>query len=149
MGARYRLGIRLSYGPARLHRGLQRDVVFFAWPIAPSYMSPNAGGRGGVARSQPMSTAVHRSPNKLWRSNSIFYLWGMDSLESIHGLLKSLKFGIWMHKGRLIFGNRILNYQHLALCVYQLKEVGGRGGMLRMDCYRACAPVKLHLLCTL
>jgi hypothetical protein len=22
-----------------------------------------------------MSTAVHRSPNKLWRSNSIFNLW--------------------------------------------------------------------------
>jgi hypothetical protein len=25
--------------------------------------------------SQPMSTAVHRSPSKLWRSNSIFNLW--------------------------------------------------------------------------
>ncbi len=23
-----------------------------------------------------MSTAVHRSPNKVWRSNSIFNLWG-------------------------------------------------------------------------
>ncbi len=34
--------------------------------------SPNAGGGGIVAGSQPMSTAVHRSPNKLWRSNSIF-----------------------------------------------------------------------------
>ncbi len=32
-------------------------------------------GRGGVAGSQPMSTAVHRSPNKLWISNSIFNLW--------------------------------------------------------------------------
>jgi hypothetical protein len=31
--------------------------------------------RGGVAGSQLMSTAVHRSPNKLWRSNSIFNLW--------------------------------------------------------------------------
>jgi hypothetical protein len=29
---------------------------------------------GGVAGSLPMSTAVHRSPNKLWRSNSIFNL---------------------------------------------------------------------------
>jgi hypothetical protein len=29
------------------------------------YMSPNAGGRGEVATSQPMSTAVHRSPNIL------------------------------------------------------------------------------------
>ncbi len=32
-------------------------------------------GREGVAGSQPMSTAVHRSPNKLWRSNTIFNLW--------------------------------------------------------------------------
>ena len=30
----------------------------------------------GVAGSQPMSTAVHRSPKKLWRSNVIFNLWG-------------------------------------------------------------------------
>jgi hypothetical protein len=27
-------------------RGLQRDVVYLGWPIAPSYMSPNAEGRG-------------------------------------------------------------------------------------------------------
>ncbi len=26
--------------------GLQRDVVYLGWPIAPSYMSPNAGGGG-------------------------------------------------------------------------------------------------------
>jgi hypothetical protein len=32
-------------------------VVYLGWPIEPSYMSPNAGG-GGVAGSQPMSTAV-------------------------------------------------------------------------------------------
>jgi hypothetical protein len=31
-------------------------------------MSPNAGEGG----SQPMRTAVHRSPNKLWRVKSIF-----------------------------------------------------------------------------
>jgi hypothetical protein len=42
---------------------------------APSYMSPNAGERGWVAGSQPVSTAVHWSQNKLWRSNSIFNLW--------------------------------------------------------------------------
>ncbi len=35
---------------------------------------PKCGGKGEVARSQPMSTAVHRSPNKLWRSNFIFNL---------------------------------------------------------------------------
>ncbi len=27
-------------------RGLQRHVVYLGWPIAPSYMSPNAGGEG-------------------------------------------------------------------------------------------------------
>ncbi len=30
-------------------------------PIAPSYKSPNARGRGGVAGYQPMSTAVHEA----------------------------------------------------------------------------------------
>ncbi len=43
-------------------KGLQRDVVFYGWPIAPSNMSPNAGGRGGIAGFWPMSTAVHRGP---------------------------------------------------------------------------------------
>ncbi len=32
-------------------------------------------GRGGLAGSQPMSTAVHRSPHKLWRSHYILNLW--------------------------------------------------------------------------
>jgi hypothetical protein len=47
-----------------LGRGLQRDVVYLDWPIAPSYMSPNAGGGGGggVAGPKPMSTAVHLEP---------------------------------------------------------------------------------------
>ncbi len=35
----------------------QRDIVYLHWPIAPSYMSPNAG-KGGGAGFQPMSTAV-------------------------------------------------------------------------------------------
>ncbi len=58
-------------------RGLQRDVVYLGWPIAPLVFGPKCGGGGGggVARSQPMTTAVHRSPNKLWRSNCIFNLW--------------------------------------------------------------------------
>ncbi len=33
-------------------------------------LDPKCGG-GGVAGSQPMSIAVQRSPNKIWRSNSI------------------------------------------------------------------------------
>jgi hypothetical protein len=57
---------------SELVRGLQRYVVCLGWPIALSYMSPNPGG-GEVAGSQPMSTAVHRSP--IWRFNSIFNQW--------------------------------------------------------------------------
>ncbi len=59
-----------------LFRGLKRDVVYLGWPIRPRIRSPNAGGRGGVVGSQPVSryTAVHRSSKKLWRSNSIFNL---------------------------------------------------------------------------
>ncbi len=33
------------------------------------------GGGGRVAGSQPRSAAVNRSPNKLWKSNSIFNVW--------------------------------------------------------------------------
>ena len=40
-------------------RGLQRDVVYLCWPIAPSYYESKCGGRGGVAGPQLMSTAVH------------------------------------------------------------------------------------------
>ncbi len=36
---------------------------------------PKCGGRGGFVGSYPRSTAVLRSPNKLWRSNSILNLW--------------------------------------------------------------------------
>ncbi len=68
-------------------RGSQRDVVYLGWPMAPAYMSPNAGGEGGIAGSQPMSSIwalcaqlysvqlYTWSPNKLWRYNSIFDLW--------------------------------------------------------------------------
>ncbi len=44
---------------------------------------PICGGRGGLAGSQPMSTAVHRSPNKLWRSNSVFNLWVLTNPSNI------------------------------------------------------------------
>ncbi len=56
-------------------RGLQGDVIYLGWPIASSYMSPNPGGGWWVSGAQPMSTAVYRSPNKLWRSFSRFNLW--------------------------------------------------------------------------
>ncbi len=34
------------------HRGSQRDVIYLGWPIAPTYMSPNAGGGGLQGLSQ-------------------------------------------------------------------------------------------------
>ncbi len=53
---------------------LQRDVVYLGWPKSPSYIyEPKCGGRGGAEGT------VHRRPNKLWRSNSIFNLWSMQS----------------------------------------------------------------------
>ncbi len=39
--------------------GLQRDVVYLCWPIAPSYIRVQMRGEGGSWGSQPMSTAVH------------------------------------------------------------------------------------------
>ncbi len=38
-------------------------------------MNPNPGGGGVSCGSQPMSIDVHKSPNELWRSNTIFNLW--------------------------------------------------------------------------
>ncbi len=38
-----------------------------------------AGGGGGDAGPQPMSTPVHRCPDQLWRSNSILNLWSTFS----------------------------------------------------------------------
>ncbi len=44
-------------------------VVYLGWPIAPPYMSPNAGGWVGGG---PISTVVHMEQNELWISISIF-----------------------------------------------------------------------------
>ncbi len=48
------------------------------WPIAPSYMWAQMRGEEGGScwvSAKEFSCCVHRSPNKLWRSNSIFQLW--------------------------------------------------------------------------
>jgi hypothetical protein len=58
-------------------RGFQRDVVYVGWPIASSYMSPNAGGGSCGVSANEYNSTVHRSPNKLWRSNSIFNLFNL------------------------------------------------------------------------
>jgi hypothetical protein len=57
------------------HRVLQRDVVYLSWLTNSALVyEPKCWGLGEVAGSQTMSKAVHRSPNKLWRSNWIFNL---------------------------------------------------------------------------
>jgi hypothetical protein len=63
------------------YRGLlQGDVIYIlADQWHPSYMGPNTGGGEGVAgvSANENSCAHHLtwSPNKLWRSNSLFNLW--------------------------------------------------------------------------
>ncbi len=51
-------------------------VVYLGWPITPSYMSPNAGGRGRELRglSQWVQLCTWSPKNKLWRSNFTFNL---------------------------------------------------------------------------
>ncbi len=53
----------------------KRDVVYLGWPIAPSYVSPNAGGGGGVLRglSQWVQLYTGAQRNLIWRSNSIWF----------------------------------------------------------------------------
>ncbi len=50
-------------------QGVKRDVVYLGWPIAPSYMRPNAGGMGwGVGGLRGLNQWVvlcSWSPNKL------------------------------------------------------------------------------------
>ncbi len=45
--------------------GYKEMSSILADQLRPRPMSPNTEGEGGVAGSQPMSTAVHRSPNEL------------------------------------------------------------------------------------
>jgi hypothetical protein len=47
---------------------------------------PKYGGGGGIAGTQPTSTAVTWSPNKFSRSNSIFDLWPLPSSAFIFEL---------------------------------------------------------------
>jgi len=48
-------------------------------------MSPNARGRGELRGSQPMSTAVHRSQSKVWRSITPYLTYGYEPLLYVPG----------------------------------------------------------------
>ncbi len=58
-----------------LNQGVTKRCRLSQSTNSPLVYEPECGGRGGVAGSQPMSTAVHRSPNELWCSNFIINLW--------------------------------------------------------------------------
>ncbi len=54
----------------------EMSSICISWPIAPSHMGPNAGEGGGVAVAglRQWVQLCTWSPNKFWRSNSIFNL---------------------------------------------------------------------------
>ncbi len=61
---------------SNLLRGLQKRCrLSWLTNSALVYEPKKYRGRRSVTGSQPMSTAVHRSPNKLWGSNSIFNIY--------------------------------------------------------------------------
>ncbi len=65
--------------PTVFIRGLQRDVVYLCWPIAPKDMSPNGGGWGGgdcgvSANEYSYAHHVTWSPNKLWISTVYLHI---------------------------------------------------------------------------
>jgi hypothetical protein len=73
------------------------------------------GGWGEVAGSQPMSTAVtvHRSPNKLWRSNSIFNLWVKVTVVIPSYWQEGTRFKQFWPKVQLFFNYPWFRYQIL------------------------------------
>ncbi len=61
----------------RKSRGLQGDVIYFFWKIAPSCIKSKCGGRGDCGVSANECSCAHHvkwSSNKLRRSTSIFNL---------------------------------------------------------------------------
>ncbi len=61
-----------------MSRGLQGDVVYLCWPIAPLVYEPKCGGWEGCGVSANENSCAHHvtwSPNELRRSNSIANLW--------------------------------------------------------------------------
>ncbi len=79
----------------RLCTGGYKEMSILAYQKRPRIWAQMRGeGGGGVAGSQPMSTPVHRSPNKLWRTNSIFNLWLCRAAPTEH----SRNCGSFLHR---------------------------------------------------
>ncbi len=62
-------------GRNKLLDRVKQGVTKRSWLTNSALVYEPKKSEGGIAGSQPMSTAVRRSPNKLWRSNSVFNLW--------------------------------------------------------------------------
>jgi hypothetical protein len=95
------------------YRGLQ-NVIYFGLTNSALVYEPKCGRKGGVAGSQPMRNSVHRSPTKLWRSNSIFNLcWDRMAWRG-HNLFQILK-GIVQPFGRgvesILIRSLLLNWR--------------------------------------
>ncbi len=87
----------MNSGLISTSRGLQRDVVSLGWPIAPSYMSPNAGGGGGALRGLSQWVQLYTwSPNKLWKVSSLV------STTKINGQWFSKTIIFFMHRRRIL-----------------------------------------------
>ncbi len=66
----------------------QMSSILAGWPIAPSYMSPNAGGGRGELRGLSQWVQLWTwSPNKLRRSNSAFNLCLVKNVQTVGYLL--------------------------------------------------------------
>ncbi len=68
---------------------------------------PKCKGRG---ESQPMSSAVHRSPNKVWRSNSILSLW-FPPKRIVVAWRPGLTSGGWFRWTTMNYGSSVTNTQ--------------------------------------
>ncbi len=77
-------GLHLDNNPVSVQPGVTKRCRLSWLTNSTLVYEPKCGGRGGVAGSQPMSTAVHRCPNKLWRSDSIFNPCEQQSTISIY-----------------------------------------------------------------
>jgi hypothetical protein len=100
-----------QYSMCNVSSGLQRDVVYLGWPIAPSYMSPNAGGGElqGLSQWEQLYTGALIN---FWRSNSIFHLWMYRSASlldrpDIPAVLRGRLLLVWRDQFRLqLLGQR-------------------------------------------
>ncbi len=106
-----------SYSLIWPQRGLQRDVVHLSRPIAPSLYEPKCGG-GESCGLRGLSQWVQLwtwSPNKLWRSNSIFNLLLQGYLED-NALGRPYKRGQNLPRPNSLYLHNYLSLRTVRIC---------------------------------